>query len=132
MNPAEAARTWDELGCPYESALALAQSPDHLREALRGFEALGARPAADLVARRMRDLGFRTPRRSTLAHPHGLTAREADVLRLLRDGLRNSEIADRLRIAEKTAGHHVSSILAKLGVRTRQEAARHGEIAEQT
>ncbi|ELP67558.1 ATP-binding protein [Streptomyces turgidiscabies] len=132
MNPVEAARAWDELGCPYESAMALAQSPDHLREALRGFEALGARPAADQVARRMRDLGLRTPRRSTLAHPDGLTAREADVLGLLRDGLRNSEIADRLRIAEKTAGHHVSSILAKLGVRTRQEAARHGEIAEPT
>ncbi|MGY1495173.1 ATP-binding protein [Streptomyces sp. QTS52] len=132
MNPVEAARAWDELGCPYESAMALAQSPHHLREALRGFEALGARPAADQVARRMRDLGMRTPRRSTLAHPDGLTAREADVLDLLRNGLRNSEIADRLRIAEKTAGHHVSSILAKLGVRTRQEAARHGEIAERT
>ncbi|NEC92393.1 AAA family ATPase [Streptomyces sp. SID12501] len=132
MNPVEAARAWDELGCPYESAMALAQSPDHLREALRGFEGLGARPAADQVARRMRDLGIRTPRRSTLAHPNGLTAREADVLTLLRFGLRNSEIADRLRIAEKTAGHHVSSILAKLGVRSRQEAARHGEIAERT
>ncbi|MET8164223.1 helix-turn-helix transcriptional regulator [Streptomyces sp. NPDC005329] len=80
----------------------------------------------------MRDLGIRTPRRSTLAHPDGLTAREADVLGLLKDGLRNSEIADRLRITEKTAGHHVSSILAKLGVRTRREAARHGELSERT
>ncbi|WP_063894244.1 helix-turn-helix transcriptional regulator [Streptomyces sp. Root264] len=132
MSPVEAARAWDELGCPYESAMALAQSPDHLREAVRRFESLGARPAADRAARRMRDLGIRTPRRSTLAHPHGLTAREADVLDLLKDGLRNSEIADRLRITEKTAGHHVSSILSKLGVRTRQEAARHGETPERT
>lgn len=132
LDPVDAARTWDDLGCPYESAMALAQSPAHLREALRVLEGLGARPAADQVARRMRDLGIRPPRRSTLAHPNGLTAREADVLALLRDGLRNSEIADRLHIAEKTAGHHVSSILAKLGVRTRQEAAEHGEIAERT
>lgn len=127
LTPVPAARAWDELGCPYEAALALAGSPEHLREALRRFERLGARPAADRVARRMRDLGIRAPRRSTLAHPDGLTAREADVLDLLRADLRNAEIAERLHIAEKTVDHHVSAILAKLGVRTRREAAKHGE-----
>ncbi len=127
LEPVEAAAAWDELGCPYEAALALADRPDQLRAALRRFEQLGARPAADRVAKRMRDLGIRGPRRSTLAHPDGLTAREADVLSHLRAGLRNAEIAERLHIAEKTVDHHVSSILAKLGVHTRQDAARHGE-----
>ena len=62
----------------------------------------------------------------------GITERQADVLGLLRQGLRNSEIAQRLGISEKTAGHHVSAILAKLGVRTRQQAARHGETTQRT
>ena len=53
-----------------------------------------------------------------------LTARELEVLALLAADLRNAEIAARLHIAEKTAGHHVSAVLAKLGVRSRHEAAR--------
>lgn len=93
--------------------------------ALERLQRLGAGPAAELSARDLRKLGVdKRPRRATLAHPAGLTARELDVLALLREGLRNADIAARLHITEKTAGHHVSAILAKLGVRTRQEAAR--------
>jgi DNA-binding NarL/FixJ family response regulator len=66
----------------------------------------------------------RRPRRATAANPAGLTARELEVLALLEADLRNAEIAARLHIAEKTVGHHVSAILAKLGVRSRREAAR--------
>jgi DNA-binding CsgD family transcriptional regulator len=53
----------------------------------------------------------------------GLTAREAEVLRLVADGLSNSQIAEKLFISRKTASVHVSNILAKLGVSTRVEAA---------
>jgi ATP/maltotriose-dependent transcriptional regulator MalT len=53
----------------------------------------------------------------------GLTAREAEVLRLVADGLSNSQIAEKLFISRKTASVHVSNILAKLGVSTRLEAA---------
>ena len=52
-----------------------------------------------------------------------LTGREAEVLALIRQGLTNREIGDRLFISAKTAEHHVGRVLAKLGVRSRAEAA---------
>ena len=45
------------------------------------------------------------------------------MLRLLGEGLTNAEIAARLYISTKTAGNHVSNLLAKLHLRSRQEAA---------
>jgi DNA-binding NarL/FixJ family response regulator len=84
---------------------------------------------ADLVARQMRNLDIRPARQFTLARPHGLTAREADALDVLREGLGNAQIAGRPHVFAKTVDHHVSAIPAKLGVRTRQDAARYGEVA---
>ena len=55
--------------------------------------------------------------------PDALTARERKVLGLLRLGLTNEEIAERLRITLDGAKYHVSQILSKLGVATREEAA---------
>jgi DNA-binding CsgD family transcriptional regulator len=53
----------------------------------------------------------------------GLTSRELEVLRLLAAGHTNPQIGEALYISRKTASHHVSSVLTKLGVRTRVEAA---------
>jgi DNA-binding NarL/FixJ family response regulator len=64
----------------------------------------------------------RGARASTQSDPHGLTRREAEILALLSEGLRNSVIAKRLFISQKTVAHHVSSILMKLGVPSRAEA----------
>lgn len=55
--------------------------------------------------------------------PGALTTRELDVLRLVATGMRNAEIADELVVSPRTVEHHVASILRKLGVRTRSEAA---------
>jgi DNA-binding CsgD family transcriptional regulator len=124
-----AARLWSELGCPYESALALTDSDDHdaMRRGLAELQRLGARPAAAIVARSLRDRGFRGisrgPRPQTQANAAGLTARELEVLALLTDGLRNAEIAERLVVSKKTVDHHVSAVLRKLRVRTRAEAS---------
>jgi DNA-binding CsgD family transcriptional regulator len=123
-----AARAWDELGCPYEAALARADSERDalLERALADFQRLGAVPAARATARRLRLRGVRNiargPRRSTLKNPAQLTSRQVEILALLRDGLTNAEIADRLYITPKTVAHHVSAILAKLGVRSRRQA----------
>ena len=66
----------------------------------------------------------RPARRSTLDNPAGLTAREAEVLALLPSGRRNIDIATQLHISPRTVDRHISSILVKLGVRSRHEAAR--------
>lgn len=127
---ARAAEAWRTLGCPYETALALAEgaAEDPLRQALGIFEQLGARPLAAMAARRLREMGVRGiprgPRASTRVHPAGLTAREMEVVPLLVQGLSNSEIARRIYVSPKTVDHHISSILSKLGVRRRVDAAR--------
>jgi DNA-binding NarL/FixJ family response regulator len=78
------------------------------------------------VARQLRREGARGlargPRSATASHPAGLTPREAEVLALLAEGLRNADIAARLHVSPRTVDHHVSNLLAKLGVRTRGEA----------
>ena len=79
------------------------------------------------MARKLRERGVRNvrqgPRTAARENPAGLTAREMEVLELVAEGLRNSQIAERLVISEKTAGHHVSAILRKLGVSSRTEAS---------
>ena len=124
-----AAAFWDEAGCPYEAALARADSDDEhqLRRAFDELQRLGARPAASIVAGRLRKRGARGlprgPRRTTRANPAGLTLRELEVLALVAEGMRDSEIAARLVVSDRTVGHHVSAILRKLAVRNRSQAA---------
>jgi ATP/maltotriose-dependent transcriptional regulator MalT len=128
-----AAAQWQELGCPYEAVLARGSADDEasLRRALDELQALGARPAAAIVARRLRERGVRGlprgPRPQTRANSAGLTARQLEVLALIAEGLRNAEIAQRLVVSKKTVDHHVSAILRKLDVPTRIDAAAEAE-----
>jgi DNA-binding CsgD family transcriptional regulator/tetratricopeptide (TPR) repeat protein len=123
-----AARAWKELGCPYEEALVLGWYGTEVeqREALAILDRLGGAPAAQALRRQMREKGVRAvprgSRTSTRHNPLGLTRREAEILALLSDGLRNAAIARRLFVSTKTVDHHVSAILTKLGVPSRAEA----------
>jgi DNA-binding NarL/FixJ family response regulator len=117
---------------PYETALARVElaralagaNPElavaEARTALGAFERLGAKGAADAADALLRSLG--APGRTGPKRVGVLTRREQEVLRLVGLGLSNPEIAQRLFISRKTAAHHVSNVLAKLGVRNRAGA----------
>jgi DNA-binding NarL/FixJ family response regulator len=64
----------------------------------------------------------RGPRPSTAANAGGLTARQAEVLRLLAAGMSTVDIATRLTLSPKTVEHHVSAVLDKLGAASRGRA----------
>jgi DNA-binding NarL/FixJ family response regulator len=91
------------------------------------MDQLGATAAANALRRQMRAKGVRRIprglRTTTKSHPQGLTRREAQVLDLLSEGLRNAAIAKRLFLSTKTVDHHVSAVLTKLGVSSREAAA---------
>ncbi len=122
-----AATEWRNLGCPLWSAYALAFSPAirDARESLEVLAELGASAVRRAVLRDRRTRGLpvpRGPRPASRTNPAGLTAREAEVLQLLADGLSYAEIAEGLVLSERTVGHHVSAVLRKLGEPTRSRA----------
>jgi DNA-binding NarL/FixJ family response regulator len=117
---------------PHETALArlelaralAAANPElavaEATNALAAFQELGAKADADAADALLRSLG--APGRTGPKRVGVLTRREQEVLRLVGLGLSNPEIAQRLFISRKTAAHHVSNVLAKLGVRNRAGA----------
>lgn len=132
-------RLFTQLELPYEAAGARLACARFLaskkpaaaiveaRNAHAMFDRLGARSHADAAAALLRSLGAggRTGPRAQ----GQLTQREQEVLQLIAAGLSNPEIAERLYISRKTASHHVSRILMKLGVRNRTEAAAYAARA---
>lgn len=105
--------------------LLAADRPDvAMAEASAAFDVLdrvGAVRRADQAAALLRALG--APARTGPKRNAGLTKREEEVLALVGHGLTNAEIGARLFISRKTVEHHVSRLLAKLGLRSRTEAA---------
>jgi DNA-binding CsgD family transcriptional regulator len=121
-----AAARWRTLGEPFAEAMTLGDAPDPgLR--VRGVELLdrlGAIGTADRRRIELRSDGLaqvpQRPRASTRANPSGLTNRQLEVAKLVARGFTNAEIAARLFISPKTADHHVSAVLTKLGLPNRR------------
>ncbi|MGZ4115263.1 MAG: response regulator transcription factor, partial [Actinomycetota bacterium] len=119
---------WRELKLPYEAALVRAElgrallacgdeeaGAGTIRSAATALEELGAVPEARRVERSL-------PAERDVSLPSGLTAREADVLRLVAAGKTNREIATELFISEHTVARHLQNMFGKLGVSTRSAA----------
>jgi DNA-binding CsgD family transcriptional regulator/tetratricopeptide (TPR) repeat protein len=132
----QAAAQWLEIGCPYQAGLALLDSGDvdAIREAVALFDKVGAVATIAVAQAELRKLGEtaipRGRRASTRDDRWGLTRREREVLGLIVEGCTNADIAGRLFIAEKTVDNHVASVLAKMGVASRRDAARLAGAAE--
>ena len=145
-----AAREWEAITRPFQRAISLWRATEAYieagdrnaaggtaQEALEISRRLGARWLADelsaLAQRARLELGEETSERAGRAgadsdgdageDPFGLTERERQVLALVAEGATNRQIGAALFMAEKTASVHVSRILAKLGVRSRTQAA---------
>lgn len=134
----EAARRFADADRPMRSAVARLELAEVLaadgaraealleaRAALEAFARLGAKPLGDRASALLRGLGdtARLGSVDATVAVGSLTRREAEVLALIREGLTNPEIGERLFISAKTAEHHVGRVLAKLGARSRAEAA---------
>jgi DNA-binding CsgD family transcriptional regulator len=131
----ESLRLADACAAPYERALTLLALAE-LRAAMgdetaalaaldevRGIcTPLGAKPAlarADALAARLSVEPIRTPQ-----YPGGLSAREVEVLRLVAQGMTDAQVAEHLFLSPRTVGQHLRNIYNKLGVSTRNAAAR--------
>jgi DNA-binding CsgD family transcriptional regulator len=139
-----AATVWESVGHPYPLAYARWREAEALlaqrravegRAALRSAHAIARELGAGALAREVALLARRARIELTGGEPAdpmvtpgpaeqlGLTRRELQVLALVAAGRTNREIGQALFVTEKTAGAHVSNILAKLGARGRVEAA---------
>jgi DNA-binding CsgD family transcriptional regulator/tetratricopeptide (TPR) repeat protein len=136
---AAAATAWDRARRPYPASYCRFREAEALLEqrqrraagktlsaAREVAQRLGADPLLaelDLLARRGRIDRVPAAEESAEPGPAGLTARELEVLTLVARGLTNRDVGEALFVTEKTASAHVSSILSKLSVRSRVEAA---------
>lgn len=116
--PFERARTLLALGVVHRRAKHKRAARETLNQALAIFDELGARLWSAKVTAELARIGGRSPSSGAL------TATEREVAELAADGLTNREVADRLFVSVKTVAGHLTSVYAKLGVRSRTELSR--------
>jgi predicted ATPase/DNA-binding CsgD family transcriptional regulator/DNA-binding XRE family transcriptional regulator len=141
-------RNWEQAAGLYQAAMAACQAGGHTHVAVEAMIGLGRvryqLGQTDEAARQLRTaeaLAHQITNRQLMADvaaaleetgdgqadplPGNLTVRQAEVLRLLADGLSNKEIAARLYLAPGTVDRHLGTIYRKLGLGGRVEAARY-------
>lgn len=134
-DPIGAAVLLDQGCVAFESALcryvaARAGRLEQIEVALAAFDHIGCVAGVQAVRRLAASHGASTPAlkrrrgpyRAARNHPLGLTAKEVQVLAMLVEGASNAELAERQSRSLRTVEHHVSAVLAKLGVSNRLEA----------
>jgi DNA-binding CsgD family transcriptional regulator len=97
---------------------------EQLRTAHRTLEAMGMAGFAERARRERRATGETARKRSAATRDEEMTAQEAQIARLARDGLSNPEIATRLFISIRTVQYHLGNVFAKLGIASRSQLGR--------
>ncbi|MGK5111209.1 ATP-binding protein [Geodermatophilus sp. CPCC 205506] len=116
------ARTQLAYGRALRRARRRVDARPHLRAALAAFEDLGAAPWAELARQELRASGETARRRDAVAAPE-LTPQEQQVVRLVRQGLSNRDVAAQLFLSPRTIDFHLRNVFAKVGVASRTEMA---------
>ncbi|GAA4206321.1 LuxR family transcriptional regulator [Microbispora amethystogenes] len=98
---------------------------EHLRTAHEAFTAIGMEAFAERAARELLATGEQARKRTAEAAGE-LTAQEAQIVRLVRDGMTNTEIGARIFISPRTVEWHLRNIFGKLGVTSRRQLQRAG------
>lgn len=100
------------------------EARDHLRTAGRMLEAMGMDAFAERAGRELRATGASARRRAAATGDGELTAQEAQIARLARDGLSNPEIGTRLFLSARTVQYHLRKVFLKLGISSRAQLDR--------
>ncbi|MBO4252442.1 helix-turn-helix transcriptional regulator [Streptomyces griseorubiginosus] len=99
-----------------------AESRSPLRAALTVFEAMGARPWAELARQELRAAGHRAPIQQDVTVAQ-LTPQELQIAKLAAEGLSNRQIGHRLYLSPRTVGSHLYRVFPKLGITARAQLA---------
>jgi DNA-binding CsgD family transcriptional regulator len=99
------------------------EARDQLRTAFEMFNAMGIEAFAARAERELLAAGERVRKRSVETREE-LTAQEAQIARLARDGLSNAEIGERLFISQHTVAYHLRKVFSKLGITSRNQLSR--------
>lgn len=117
--PLEAARTKTTIAVAHVRAKRTAEAIEVYKDARAEFARMSALADADFVTAELRKLGTRSRAKSRETTVGTLTKRELQIARLVASGMRNSEVAGQLFLAEKTVAAHLSNIYGKVEVNSR-------------